>query len=189
MKKLMNILMRVIAVFVILFIMLGVLANYQKGRFDEMNQPAWDSFDASSATGELIIDKDKGLSLQFKNKDLVLVRKKPLKPQVLFSDYKKNFYHLKMYVKDLRLDGKKEIIFQADRKMYEREMYIFSEMDKKKIKKFNGKGEFWNLGNLKFTEKNKIYIRSCGSQYCDDTYYIWNGIKLNKEYTDSYESM
>jgi len=185
----MSILIKIFAVFIILFIMIGVLANYQKGRFYEINQPVWDSSDPILSTGELIIDKEQRLILQLKNKDLVLVRKKPLKPQILFSDYKNNFYHLKMYLKDLGLDGKKEIIFQADRKMYERDMYIFSEIDKKKIKKFKGKGEFWNLGNLRFTEKNKMYIRSCGSQYCDDTYYIWNGVKLTKKYTDSYESM
>lgn len=189
MKKVISVLMKVFAVFIILFIMLGVLANYEKGRLNELNQPVWSSSSTSLSTDELILDEEKQLILQLKNDNLVLVRKNLLNPQLLFSNYKKKFYSLEMYIKDIDLDGKNEIIFQVDKTMYERELYIFSEINRKNIKKYKGKGEFWNGGKLHFTEKNKMYIRSCGSQYCNDTYYIWDGVKLTKEYTDSYESM
>ena len=185
----MSVLMRMFVVFIILFIMLGILASYEKGRLNEINQPVWNSSGTSLPTDELMIDEDKQLKLQIKSNDLVLLRKSPLKPLLLFTNYKNKFYHLEMYIKDIDLDGKKEIVFQVDKTMYEREVYVFSEIYKNNVKKYTGKEEFLIGGNLLFTEKNKIYIRSCGSQYCNDTYYIWDGVKLTKEYTDSYESM
>ena len=104
MIKTMSVLMRMFVVFIILFIMLGILASYEKGRLNEINQPVWNSSGTSLPTDELMIDEDKQLKLQIKSNDLVLLRKSPLKPLLLFTNYKNKFYHLEMYIRCLLLN-------------------------------------------------------------------------------------
>ena len=167
-------------------IALIINANYQKQQFELINTPAWH---ASQSPGRVLLDVEKGYALESQNNDLVFINSRETKAQLLFANYKEKFPGLKMHLKDLDQNGLNEMVFLVPDDDYSSAIHIYFNLNESKLGQHKGNAIVWTGDSLLFDSADNLYVRSCGSQYCNDTYYKWSNGKLVEEYTDSYESM
>ena len=167
-------------------IALIITTIYQKQQFELNNAPTWQ---ASQSSGRALLDVEKGYALESQNNDLVFINSRGTKAQRLFSNYKEKFPDLKMYLKDLDQNGLNEMVFLVVDDDYSSAIHIYFNLNESKLGQHKGNVIVWTGDSLLFDSADNLYVRSCGSQYCNDTYFIWGNGKLVEEYTDSYESM
>ena len=107
----------------------------------------------------------------------------------IISNYKERFPDLKMHLKDLDQNGKNEMVFLVVDDDYSSAIHIYFNLNESKLGQHKGNVIVWTGDSLLFDSADNLYVSSCGSQYCNDTYFKWGNGKLVEEYTDTYESM
>ena len=171
---------------VMTLIALIINAIYQKQQFELNNAPTWQ---ASQSSGRTLLDVEKGYALESQNNDLVFINSTEAKAQRLYSNYKERFPDLKMHLKDLDQNGKNEMVFLVVDDDYSSAIHIYFNLNESKLGQHKGDVIVWTGESLHFDSADNLYVSSCGSQYCNDTYFKWSNGKLVEEYTDTYESM
>jgi len=169
-----------------ILIALIINAIYQKQQFELNNAPTWQ---ASQSSGRTLLDVEKGYALESQNNDLVFISCRGWKAHRLFSNYKDRFPDLKMHLNDLDQNGKNEMVFLVVDDDYSSAIHIYFNLNESKLGQHKGNVIVWTGDSLLFDSADNLYVSSCGSQYCNDTYFKWGNGKLVEEYTDTYESM
>ncbi len=187
MKRLFKYLSITILLIVISIIILATVAHFKKQQSLQRNKPFWNSLQLETISKIIAINDSKKFKLSSQNNNLVLLNINSSEFFVLFPNHKNNFESIKFYVKDINQIGPREIIAVASHE-YSSDVYIFYYQDKYDFRKYILKEAIWVGDSLLFEQDESLYIQSCGSQYCNDTYYSWNGNKLISLGTDTYES-
>lgn len=175
-----------ITTLILLFVILVIYSNFLKARFMEENRPLWSITDSEEY--QFHSTKYEHLFLKRQKNKISLLNIQSKETHALFPYYQGKTYDIKMYLKDIDQNGEAELIFYVANESDSNDVYIFSNFDKLKPIQYKRIGFLFTGTSLLFNREERLYIRDCGSQYCNDTYYIWDGVKLVKEYTDTYES-
>ncbi|MBT3205737.1 MAG: hypothetical protein HOM14_04715 [Gammaproteobacteria bacterium] len=187
MKKLFKYLGITIVLIIILIIILATVAHFKKQQSLQRNKSFWNSSQPETSSKIIAINDSNKFKLSSQNNNLVLFSINSSETFVLFPNYKNNFESIKFFVKDINQIGPREIIAVASHE-YSSDLYIFYYQDKSDFGKHILREVIWVGDSLLFEQDESLYIQSCGSQYCNDTYYSWNGNKLISLGTDTYES-
>ena len=187
MKRFIKYLFITTVLIIIAIIILAFLAQLNQQRAKQRNKPVWNSDQAETNAVNITINKNIVFNLSEKDDGLILKPINLSETFTLFSNFKNKFESVKVFVKDINQDGIKEIIAQASHE-FSSDLYVFYYLGKPVFGKHIITKALWAGDQVRFKDDESLFLRSCGSRYCNDTYYLWNENKLISQGTDTYES-
>lgn len=171
-----------ITMFIVVFLYV-IYIGVNQIQFHILNAPLWSSEKSVLDSKTIIVNEKQDIKLIIDKKNIFLKYGRSNRVHVLFSNYKTNYKSIKLYLKDLNQDKQDEILLLVNGK----DLYVYSDLQATLIK-YQFKRDFISAGMELFFSDDEMYVRSCGSQYCNDDYYYLSNNQLSVRNTDIFES-